>query len=173
MLRGTNMTSVQIYNFFTWVFYYLGQTFSWISENMPFSSPTWFVVAILGFFVWLFSKANRDPNSPVQWEDLMLDASTNKISPYKMGYLIGVIVSTYIVILFADEAINGGNESFLAVFITYLTYLTGGALSNTWAKRGQGLNGGDHDGSLPPPSSTPPTGSKGPSVTVTIPEKTD
>ena len=97
---------------------------------IPFSFATWFVVFVLGFFVWLFSKASQNPNSAVSWEHLIIDSANDRASPYKLGYLVGVIVSTWIVITFAD----GGKLTF-DIMGTYLTFLLGGASVNAYFKK--------------------------------------
>lgn len=89
---------------------------------IPFSGATWFVIAILGFFIWLFMRANKDPNSPVSWEDLIINDQTERTSPYKLGYIVGVIVGTWIVITQADK----GTLTF-DIFGLYLSFLLGGA----------------------------------------------
>lgn len=98
---------------------------------IPFSFATWFVIFVLGFFVWLFAKANQNPTSIVSWEHLIVDSVNDRASPYKLGYLVGVIVSTWIVITFAD----GGKLSF-DILGTYLTFLLGGAGVNSYFKSG-------------------------------------
>lgn len=98
---------------------------------IPFSFATWFVIFVLGFFVWLFAKASQNPTSIVSWEHLIVDSVNDRASPYKLGYLVGVIVSTWIVITFAD----GGKLSF-DILGTYLTFLLGGAGVNSYFKNG-------------------------------------
>lgn len=100
-----------------------------ILGTIPFSFATWFVLAVLGFIVWLFHRANNNPASTINWEHLIVDSSNNRASPYKLGYLIGVIVSTWIVITFA----NGDKLSF-DILGTYLTFLLGGAGVNSYFK---------------------------------------
>jgi hypothetical protein len=89
---------------------------------IPFSGATWFVLAILAFFVFLFVKADHDPTSPVSWEDLIVDSVTRRASPYKLGYLIGLIVGTWVVVYLTDK----GTLS-IDMFGGYLAYLLGGA----------------------------------------------
>lgn len=99
---------------------------------IPFSGATWFVLATLGFFVWLFSKASRDPKSPVKWEHLIVDSNNDRASPYKVGFLIGVIVGTWIIVRWADKGTLGFD-----MLGTYLTYLVTGAGMNSFIKAKQ------------------------------------
>lgn len=103
-----------------------------VANNMPFSGATWFVLLTLGFFIWLFAKADKNPKSPVRWEHLIVDSQNNRTSPYKLGYLIGVIVSTWIVIRMSDA----GKLTF-DIFGMYLGYLVGGAGINSFTKAKQ------------------------------------
>lgn len=89
---------------------------------VPFSGATWFLLAIIAFFAILFIRANHNPNSPVSWEDLILDNFSRKASPYKLGYLIGLIVATWVVVDLTDK-----DKLTLDIFAAYLTYLLGGA----------------------------------------------
>ncbi len=110
---------------------------------IPFSKATWLVLGILGFFVWLFRKAQRDPASPIDWEDLIVDDITGKTSPYKVGYLLGLIVGTWVVITYADS----GKLDF-DIFGVYLSYLLGGAGWTAFMKmkaaNGNNGNGGGY-----------------------------
>lgn len=98
----------------------------------PFSSQTWFVLLIVAVLWYVFAKANKDPKSPVRWEDLIVDSSNDKVSPYKVGYLIGIVVSTWVILSFADA----GKLSF-DMFGMYLTYLLGGAGWSSFVKSKQ------------------------------------
>lgn len=89
---------------------------------IPFTAATWFVLATMLFFVWLFSKAHRDPESPVRWEDLVISTINGRADPYKIGYLVGIIVSTWIVIGLSDK-----DKLTFDIFGLYLAYLVGGA----------------------------------------------
>ena len=100
-----------------------------IYAAIPFSAPTWFVLFVLSFFVWLFAQANKDPKSPVQWEHLVIDASTDRASPYKLGYLVGLIVATWLVVYLVDKDKLG-----LDIFGAYLTYLLGGTGINIFKR---------------------------------------
>lgn len=103
-----------------------------LPAHMPFTGATWFVIFTLGFFVWLFAKASRDKKNGVRWEHLILDSQNNRASPYKVGYLVGIIVATWIVIRISDT----GHLS-LDIFGAYLTFLLGGAGINTFSKSKQ------------------------------------
>lgn len=96
----------------------------------PFSVATWFVLATLAFFVWLFTKASRDPSSPVRWEHLIIDSNNDRTSPYKLGYLIGLIVGTWVIVALIDK-----DHLTFDMFGTYLTYLLGGAGVNSFVKK--------------------------------------
>jgi hypothetical protein len=97
--------------------------------QIPFTGATWFVIAIILFFCILFARANRDPKNPVAWEHMIIDASNDRVSPYKLGYLVGMIISTWVVITFADH-----EKLSYDIFGLYLTYLLGGASWNTFVK---------------------------------------
>ena len=99
------------------------------SIHIPFTGATWFVISTLTFFCWLFARASRDGSNGVHWEHLIMDSQNNRASPYKVGYLVGIIVSTWIVIRMSDT----GNLS-LDIFGAYLTFLLGGAGINTYVK---------------------------------------
>lgn len=94
---------------------------------VPFTAATWSVLLVLVFFGWLFSRADKDPTSPVKWEHLVVDSSNDRVSPFKMGYLIGGLVGTWIVVSLAD-----GKALTYDIFGMYLTYLLGGAGMNTF-----------------------------------------
>jgi len=85
------------------------------------------------------------PNSRVSWEDLVIDTNTNKTSPYRLGYLVGIIVSTWTVMTFVDR-----NALSMDVFATYLTYLLGGAGWNSFVKNKSGTPQGSTPDDLPP-----------------------
>lgn len=97
--------------------------------SIPFRGATWFTLSTLFFFVWLFAKASRDPNSSVKWEHLIIDSSNDRASPYKVGYLIGLIVSTWVIVRLSD-----GDKLTYDIFGMYLTYLLGGAGFNSYLK---------------------------------------
>jgi predicted MFS family arabinose efflux permease len=98
---------------------------------VPFGSATWFVLFVLSFFVWLFAKASKNPTNPVEWEHLVIDSSNNRASPYKTGFLVGLIVGTWIVLSLADK-----DKLTFDIFGMYLTYLLGGAGVNSFVKKG-------------------------------------
>lgn len=105
----------------------IASSFTKVLTALPFSSATWFIIGALCFVVWLFYKAHRNPNSSIRWEDLITDSTTGKATPYKMGYLIGVIVSTWLMITLADS-----NALTFDLFGVYLTFLLGGSGWNSF-----------------------------------------
>ena len=107
---------------------------------LPFTGATWFVLATLAFFIWIFVKADGKPGSPVQWEHLIIDSNNDRTSPYKVGYLIGLIVATWIILTLTDD----GKLDF-DMFGVYLTYLLGGAGVNSFVKRGEDNRHDEYD----------------------------
>lgn len=101
-------------------------------SHIPFSTATWFVIFILSFIVWLFARANKNPNSPIRWEDMLIDSSTNRTSPYKLGFLVGAIVGTWVVIALMDR-----DKLSIDIFGAYLAFLVGGAGWVEWVKHGK------------------------------------
>ncbi|MDO9353367.1 MAG: hypothetical protein Q7T55_06715 [Solirubrobacteraceae bacterium] len=98
---------------------------------LPFTGATWFTLSTLIFFVWLFGKASKNPLTPLKWEHLIIDSNDNRASPYKLCYLIGVIVSTWIVIRFADKQTL--NFDILGMYLTYL--VTGAGVNSFVSSR--------------------------------------
>lgn len=98
-------------------------------KAIPFSGPTWFVLAVLAFFVWLFARGSTDSTNPIKWEHLVIDSANDRASPFKLGYLIGLIVGTWIVVSFSDR-----DKLTYDIFGMYLTYLLGGASFNSFIK---------------------------------------
>lgn len=76
----------------------------------------------MGFIVWIFYKGDKDPSNRVSWEDLIVDSANNKASPYKLGFLIGMIVGTWLIIDLEDK----GRVTY-DILGLYLAYLLGGA----------------------------------------------
>lgn len=99
-------------------------------HSLPFSAATWFVLATFGFFVWLFAKASKDPTSPIRWEHLIIDSNNDRASPYKLGYLVGLILGTWIMVALIDK-----DKMTFDLFGAYLTYLLGGAGVNSFVKK--------------------------------------
>lgn len=114
--------------------------------SIPFSAATWFVLATLLFFVWVFSKADKSAASPVRWEHLIVDSNNDRASPYKVGYLVGLIVATWIVVTLMDK-----DKLTFDMFGTYLTYLLGGAGVNSFVKKGEGTGATKVAAAPPPP----------------------
>ena len=89
---------------------------------LPFSAATWGVIITLCVTFYIFIKASKDANSPVRWEDLIINHDTSRADPYRVAYLVGVFVATWIVISLADKSALSFD-----IFGLYLAYLLGGA----------------------------------------------
>lgn len=96
---------------------------------LPFSSTTWIVLFVLLFMVYVIRRASKDEKSPLDWQDLFVDTNTNKLSPYRVGFFVGMIISTWTVMTLVDQHQLG-----VDIFGIYLTYLLGGASWNSWVK---------------------------------------
>lgn len=105
------------------------ETITQFFRALPFTQATWFTLFTLLFVVWLFAKASHDPTSPIKWEHLIIDSNNNRASPYKLGYLIGMIVGTWVVLRWTDTGALTYD-----ILGMYLTYLLGGAGVNSFAK---------------------------------------
>lgn len=105
-------------------------TFSALLAALPFSSPTWFVIFVLVFITWLVAQASKDPSNRVRWEDMIIDTTSGKTSPYKLGYLVGMIVSTWTITTLVDKS-----AITFDMFGMYLTYLLGGASWNAFINK--------------------------------------
>ena len=90
-------------------------------------------IIVLMLFVGIFyvlNKASKNPTSPIHWHHLIIDSKTNRSSAYKLGYIIGVVVSTWIVLTLATK----GTLSYDVLGI-YLSYLIGGVFIQSKDKR--------------------------------------
>lgn len=96
--------------------------FTNIINAIPFKNTTWLMIIMLVFFLWIFGKAHKNPASYLEWEDLIIDAETQRASPYRLGFLLGMMVSTWYVITSADRG-TLSTESLLS----YLGFLLGGS----------------------------------------------
>lgn len=97
-----------------------------IAKALPYNTATWMLLIVTGFFVKLFAHAHKNAGSPVNWEDMILtfDARQGRLvtDPYKLGYLVGCLISTWIAVALTDA----GKLDF-DIFGLYLAYLLGGA----------------------------------------------
>lgn len=105
------------------------QSLNSVVAAIPFAGATWLVLANLIFFVWLFAKASKDPHSPIRWEHLIVDSQNDRASPYKLGYLLGLIISTWVILSFVDK-----DKLTFDIFGLYLTFVLGGASWNAFVK---------------------------------------
>lgn len=81
---------------------------------------------LIGFFIiflYLFFKEHNDPDSKVNWTDLLLDDKTNKLSITKFGQFIGIATSTWMTFYLVQQ--DRFTNEFIWVFATYLSFLSG------------------------------------------------
>jgi hypothetical protein len=104
----------------------------------PFTGASWFVIFGLIVLTLIFYVEHRDPKSTVRFEHLICDSTNNRASPYKLGYLIGVAVSTWMIITMSDK----GTLTFDMLSV-YLMYLLGGAGWNSFVKNKNGSDSAD------------------------------
>lgn len=109
-----------------------------------FTGPAWILVLTLTLIIVMFAKASRNPTSKIDWEQLFIDTHTDKTSPYRVGYLVGMIVGTWVTLVYADR----GNLPF-DLFGMYLAYLLGGSTLTAYLQKKQSSE-------QPPDSDTPP-----------------
>ena len=95
-----------------------------------FSPATWFLLIAFLVMVSAITRAHLNPKSRLDWEDLLLDEHTFKMSLIKLGQMIGIIVSTWVVIDIVDTKHSIGVEILLA----YLAFLLGGYGISTFYK---------------------------------------
>ena len=82
------------------------------------------ILFIVGFSV-LFFFEHRNSKSPITFSDLLVDSKTKKVSNTKLGQLLGIIFSSWVVLYFAQK-MNAEQITtmFPWIFGTWLTFLT-------------------------------------------------
>ena len=94
-----------------------------------FSVATSFLLVLFFVVVVLFNRAHKNPEMNVRWEDLVVDTKTLRVNPYKFGYVIGVVVGTWVVVTLT----TGGTISW-DMMIGYFAFLLGGSGWNSYIK---------------------------------------
>jgi hypothetical protein len=77
----------------------LANAFTWLMANMSLGLAGKFFSLLL--IIWMiieFIKAQRDPKSPIDLNDLFIDSSTGKLGGSKMRLNMAFIVSTWVLI---------------------------------------------------------------------------
>lgn len=91
-------------------------------QNLTLNTSIIFVLLTFAFFVYIFYRAHKNPDSELDYTDLFLDTTTRKVNPYKLGFLVGIFIGAWVVVVQSD------NSTLTAeIFAVYLTYLLGGA----------------------------------------------
>lgn len=113
------------------------------------STYTFWIIVTVVVAVVAFQRAQEQNH--VTWTDMIVTPGTGKLSLAKAGQLVGIIVSSWIVIVMADRNQLGGE-----IFGMWLAFLLGGAGWSTYLKAKNGLYGNpDRIGSTSEPSPQP------------------
>ena len=106
-----------------------------------FSPATWFLMISIIVFIMAIIRASLSKTSKLDWEDMLVDQLTQKMSVTRLGQLVGIIIGSWVIITIVDAKKEIGIE----VFGTYLAFLIGAYGLNNYFKNGSGGQ------PLPPP----------------------
>lgn len=83
-------------------------------------------ILLLGFFIGfaiVFAMSSKDPKSPINWTDLLVDSNTKKVSLDKLGQFWGIAISSWVVIYLAQ--MKEAYSVLPMIFPAYLAFLGG------------------------------------------------
>lgn len=92
-------------------------------------------ILLIGFilcFAILFMRDSMKPKSPIDWRDLLIDTTTNKISMGKFGQFWGIAVSTWVIITLSQ--VPEAFSIFPIIFPMYLAFIGGTWSYSTYLK---------------------------------------
>lgn len=116
-----------------------------------------FGVFLSAMFLWLLFKAQRNHDNPIEVTDLLRDPATGQTSRRAVGELVGLFVSTFLVVAFAASEIADSQKVLAFMFYSLLWVarsLLGAFLQMRFTAA---ANGGDDDDAPPraPPAGPP------------------
>ena len=100
------------------------------------------LLTFLLIFTVLFGIESHNPKSHVDWLDLIIDPGTKKISITKMGQMVGVAGSTWVIITLSQ--IKEAYTMFPMIFPMWLAFLGGTWSYDKWLKSKQSANSGSN-----------------------------
>jgi hypothetical protein len=86
-----------------------------------FSPATWFLLISVLTFISMIVKETHNPNSPLDWREMLIDPVNRKMSVSKFGQMVGIIIGSWVVIDIVDAKHNIGID----VFGAYLLFIVG------------------------------------------------
>jgi hypothetical protein len=100
-----------------------------ILSNMPLIN-NFLLILFIVYFGIVFMVASRNPKNPVDWIDLIIDPTTNKISTTKLGQFWGIAISSWVVITLTQ--VKESYPYFSMIFFGYLAFLGGSYAFQKW-----------------------------------------
>ena len=92
-------------------------------QNIPLINNVLLIGFIFAFAI-VFWREHKNSNSPIAFSDLLVDPKTNKVTNTKLGHFIGIFMSGWIVMYFAQKvSADQIGGMFPWVFGTWLTFL--------------------------------------------------
>jgi uncharacterized membrane protein AbrB (regulator of aidB expression) len=89
------------------------------------------VVFLVGF-AFLFMKESNNPNSKIQWSDLITDPKTKSVSLSKFGQFFGLAMGSWIIVYLAQ--VPAAYAMYPMIFTAYLAFIGGSWSWNRYLK---------------------------------------
>lgn len=101
---------------------------------------------LVGFFIVfgvVFWNASKNPKSSIDWEDLLVDSNTKKVSLDKLGQFWGIAISSWMMIYLTQ--MTAAYSVLPMLFPAYLAYLAGVYTFGRWLKSKDATASADRD----------------------------
>ena len=86
-----------------------------------FSPATWFLMISMLTFISMIARETHNPNSPLDWRDMLIDPVNKKMSITRMGQMIGIIIGSWVVI----DVVDTKHTISIDILGPYLLFLIG------------------------------------------------